>query len=146
MGIAWAHVDPARRYKAAIDALTDMINALPKPPKPDQKYSEEAQAAAVWAGRLREYAEHGSDVRDNRLPAAFAALDAAVRGHSAEIMALYQDGRNRVRDKLKEFDDKIDKADEADKVRLNIDRRQLIHYASFPYDDIVQRILAGLNE
>jgi hypothetical protein len=146
MGIAWGHVD-RRGYKQALDSLVDMVNQFAKPAKAGEQFSEEAKLAAGWAGQLREFIENGAEMADSRLPAAYAALDAAIKQHGPQIETVYGQGRSRVRARLAEFDQRIaSAASEADNSRLKVERKQVTHYAQFPFDEAVQRVLAGLDQ
>ena len=52
-----------------------------------------------------------------------------------------------VRESIADFDWRIAAADtDAENARLRVERRQLGHYASFPFDEKAERIRAGLDK
>lgn len=144
MGIVWVHVEK-RSWKSAVDNLIELIKQFPRSAKPGPKHSAEVLQAAEWAGGLREFIEKGSDVNDPRLPAALAALDALVQAQPPEVATAFEQGRSKTRGVLREFDGKIAAAEDNEALRLRVERKQIGHYSSFPYDDCVQRVLDGLD-
>ncbi len=57
----------------------------------------------------------------------------------------YRQGREQSRAKLRDYDEKMKVADEGDQARLRLERRQLGHYAEFPFDQESQTVLGGLD-
>jgi len=145
-GLVWVHFEK-RSYRSGMRALTDLLEAVPKPGRPGAAYPPEAQAAFQWAGRLREFAATAADARYRPASQSLDEVDAAAAAHSPQVVQLFQQGRERVRKTVGEFDAKIAAAaSEADTARLKIERRQLNRYASFPFDELVGRVIDGLDE
>ncbi|MFZ5829361.1 MAG: protein kinase domain-containing protein [Planctomycetota bacterium] len=146
MGAVWTRLDKGQ-HRDALGELAQMIESIEKPLDPNGTYPTEVLRAFQWAGQLREYA--GGAVPKPYTPTdeMLAAVDAAVGKHDAAAMAAYEEGRKRTRAKLNEFDRRIaTETDEATSKKYAIDRRQLVHYASFPYDQITAEIIAGMDQ
>ena len=73
-------------------------------------------------------------------------LDEAVAALGEVAKQSYEEGRAKTGSAAREFDKQLAEAhDEAAKLTLRMNRRQLPNYVSFPFDDAVQGILAGLD-
>lgn len=142
--LAWLRFS-ARSYLPGVEALTELTSRLPRPKKSGDPLPEEAQRLLVWVGQLREFASSVQDTRpvpDDSLK----RLDDAVAACGDEAERLYEQGRAKTRSTAREFDKQHDAAaDEATRLKLRVDRRQLFHYVSFPFDQAAQGILAGLD-
>jgi uncharacterized caspase-like protein len=111
----------------------------------DQPYPAEAQQLFSWVGQLREFAAD-ADERHSVPAGALERLDAAAAAHGPAAAELYAQGRQQVRGLLGDFDAKIAAApDEATKVRLRIDRRQVGNLVPFPLEAAVEGLLNGLD-
>ncbi|NQU21655.1 MAG: serine/threonine protein kinase [Candidatus Nealsonbacteria bacterium] len=146
-GLVWVHFGK-RSYPSGMRALAELLEATPKPRKPGDPVSPEAQAVLQWAGRLREYATAAAgDARIKTPSQAVDAVDAAATAHGQQAVQLYQQAREQVTKTAAEFDAKIAAAaGDADTARLKVERRQLSRYASFPYDDLVRDVVDGLDK
>jgi hypothetical protein len=124
-----------------------LIQRLSKTQKPGAGLSDEARQAVTWAGQLREFTEKAAEQSDPRLSGSLAALDAAVAKQGPEAQKLYAAGRSQVISKLTQLDQQLEAAAvEDERIRLRIERRRAGHYTDFPYDEAVERILAGLDK
>jgi hypothetical protein len=96
-----------------------------------------------WVGRLRELAA----AEDARIPAAtLERLDQAVATGGERANKAYQAGRKRTADKVADFKNRMEAAtDAADREKLNIERRRLVHYATFPFEQAIERVRAGMR-
>lgn len=142
--MAWMQFD-MRRYPAGVVRLAELVGRIPVP-KDGQGYDAHTLGLFTWAGRLREFAARA--VPDAwQVPAeTLGRLDAAVAGHGSDARQAFDEGRAAVRQAVTEFDNRILAAeDDATEARLKVERRQLSHYASFPFDQEAARILAGLD-
>jgi serine/threonine-protein kinase len=142
--MAWLHFDRAA-CPAGVDALAEVVARVKPPAKPSEPLAEDLRRLLVWAGQLRQYAsEAAPDGR--RVPEAAAAkLDAAVTALGPEAARCYEQGRTQTRATMAQFDKQIAGADEAAAARIRIQRRLLMNYTAFPFDEVVQRILAELE-
>lgn len=143
---AWGQFD-ARRYPAAVGQLTELASRIPVPTKDADGYDLHTLGIFTWAGQLREYA--ASAVPDAwQAPAeALVQLDAAVARHGLDARQAFEQGRTATRNVVLDFDRRITAAEsDAENARLRVERRQLGHYASFPFDEEAARILAGLDK
>ncbi len=143
--VAWVQFD-RRRYPAGIVQLAELIGQVPRPGDDANGYGTYGESLFDWAGRL--YAFAASAVPDAwQVPAeTLARLDAAVAQHGPAARQAFERGREAAREVVAGFDARIAAADsDATAARLRVERRQLGHYASFPFDDEAARILAGLD-
>ncbi len=144
--MAWVQFD-TRRYPAGVVQLAELVGRIPVPQKETDGYDAHTLGLFTWVGRLREFAASaGSDTW--QVPAeTLDQLDAAVAQHGYDARQAFEQGRAAVKKVVADFDNRIATADtDATASRLRIDRRQLVHYASFPFDAEVARILAGLDQ
>ena len=66
---------------------------------------------------------------------------------AAEAKRFYQEGRAKSHGVLDKFEQQIAASDSPEEIaRLKIERRRLLHYAEFPFDQTLQQILAGLDQ
>lgn len=143
--VAWLEFEK-RTYPAGIEALTRLIARLPKPRTPGEPLGEEAARIVAWAGRLREFAALAVEENVQAPAGLLAKLDAAVTERGLEAQRLYEQGRAETHTALDSLDNAMAEAkDEATRARLRIERRQLTRYATFPFREISQGILAGLD-
>jgi len=143
--LAWMYFD-RRTYERGLEQLAELVGRIPRPSDPADPYPEEAAAIFRWAGQLREFADVAE--RDAYRPpeSALEALDAAVAACGPDAGRSYSEGRDRTRSIVQQFDQRIMTEDEAAQARLRVERRQPRSYASFPYAEAVEKILAGLDE
>ncbi len=143
-GIAWMQFD-LRRYPAGVMQLAELAGRIPAP-EDGKTYDAHTLGLFTWAGRLGEFAARA--VPDAwQVPAeTLDRLDAAVARHGVDAREAFEQGRATVRKVIADFDRCIAAADtDATEARLRIERRQLGHYASFPFEEEAARILAGLD-
>ena len=133
-----------RMYQAGIDDLAELFTKLPKPQKPREKFPAELEYLFRWAGQLREFA---AQVDERQAPeASLRRLDAAVAQHAPELAALYEQGREQTRQRNRQFDAQASATrDPATRAKIMIDRRQVSSFTTFPFEEAVQAILAGLD-
>lgn len=143
-GIAWLHFDK-RNYDPGVDALVELVSALPQPKTPDGPYSQQATEIFDWAGQIREFAAVAEKENYRPTESTLAKIDAAVQAHQGEANLAYEQGRRKTRSRLEEFDQRIPAADQATQVRLRVERWQLRCYTSFPFAQAAERILEGLD-
>ncbi|MDZ7618914.1 MAG: caspase family protein [Patescibacteria group bacterium] len=143
--MAWMQFD-MRRYPAGVVQLAELVGRIPTPQKETDAYDAHTLGLFTWVGRLREFsASAGSDTW--QVPAAtLDQVDAAVALHGYDARQAFEQGRAAVKKVVADFDNRIANADsDATASRLRIDRRQLVHYAAFPFEAEVARILVGLD-
>jgi len=144
--IAWLHVDK-RAYPFAGNALVELIDKVPKPPKITDPYSLDAKSIFLWAGQLRQFMALTTRSHLRRLSRSLAKLDAAVAAHDAEAGRFYDQGRQQSETVAADFDQRIAAAeDEAEAKMLKVQRRLVTPYCSFPLDKFSRKILAGLDQ
>jgi serine/threonine-protein kinase len=144
-GIVWACFEK-RAYQAGVEELTELLSKIPQPKNLDP-YSEAQQQVFSWAGQLREYAVLAVEPSRRPSAASLAALDAAVARHHVEGQRFYEEGQARSRAIHAEFERRISAAEsEALAAKLKVERRGMLHYAEFPYNQSVQQVLGGLEQ
>jgi hypothetical protein len=75
-----------------------------------------------------------------------ANLDSVVKLRGAEAERSYEEGIAKTAGIVADYDARIAAAEDRDVIaRLKIERYQLVHYATFSYDDILQDLLARLE-
>lgn len=144
-GITWLRFDK-RAYQSGIDELVELISKIPKPMNAGDSYPEARQQIFYWAGQLREYAALA--IEEARRPSAssLSTLDAAVARHNANAQRFYDEGRAKSRELHADFDHQIANAEsEAAAAKLKVERRRVVRYVEFPYDQSVQEILSRLD-
>ncbi|HWC90453.1 MAG TPA: hypothetical protein VG433_12385, partial [Pirellulales bacterium] len=107
----------------------------------------QTQRLLGWAGRLREFAAIAANEQYRPPEGAFEELDAMAEKFPPDEAEAYAAGRKHVRDQARELDKQI--AAEPDKsamLKLQVSRRQLVNYATFPLDAAAKNILAHLDE
>ena len=145
-GMVWLRFDK-RRYKAGVDELTEMVSTIPERKKPTDPFPKEIQDLFYWAGLLREFSDVVAEGIWRAPEQNLKNLDAAVAAHGDAAVRFYQQGRSRTQSIMHDFDSRITRADsEAAAKLLKVKRRQLVNYTTFPFDEIRQRILAGLDQ
>ena len=100
-----------------------------------------------WIGELREFAAVA--VPENYRPNAkvFADLDKAVAEHGQSAVEAYLEGRKKTAATAKEYTDQIENSTvTADAAKFRVERRRLVNYAEFPFDDMKQGILEALDQ
>ena len=142
--IAWLRF-MGRAYQPAIDELTGLVARIPKPKPPAAGYPDDVKKTLFWTGQLREFAATVQDTRPVT-EESLKKLDEAVAALGEVAKQSYEEGRAKTGSAAREFDKQLAEAhDEAAKLTLRMNRRQLPNYVSFPFDDAVQGILAGLD-
>lgn len=144
-GVVWLRFEK-RTYQPGVDELIELVSKVPKPPKPGVPYPKEVRRIFQWVGQLREFA--ATAARSDLRPSAQSLdkLDAAVAEHGKDAEQRYRHGRDMTARVTHDFDERIRLArTEASTLKLRIERHRLVHYVSFPYNEIAQSILAGLE-
>ncbi|MCS7305858.1 MAG: protein kinase [Thermoguttaceae bacterium] len=146
LAIAWTLFE-RQSYSRALDELVQLLQNMPKP-KPDQGLSTDWQSIFAWIGQLREFAELIPEGPVRVKPELLEQLDGAVSQWGAAAMQTYEQGRSKTRSVAKQFDQQIadPNADEASRLRLKVQRRQLAQYATFPFELMTQQILASMEK
>jgi len=145
-GVAWLNFERLA-VQAGMENLIELVGRIKPLKEPGETYPGFVERIFVWVGQLREFATTAAQEGRRPSEASVRSLDAAVAAHGSEAERLYEQGRARTRAKVLDFDKRIVGAvgDEATAGKYRIERRQLPHYATFPYDDASQSILAGLD-
>jgi len=145
-GIVWVQFE-RRSYPAGVDALRELVAAVPKPKKPGEPYPDAARQVFFWVGQLREFAGSGPDPLRRPTPQSLAAVDGAVEEHGGEAQSLYDRGRAYSAGVIAKYDRDLATApDDITAARLKVEKRQLNRYAVFPFDFAVNQVLAGLDQ
>ena len=145
-GLVWVRFDK-RAYPAGVNELAGLVRHIPKPKTPAEEYSPEARHVFFWAGQLRGFVSSAVQDAGRPMAEALSNLDAAVAAHGPKAEELYQKGRARSETVVAEFDKRTAATDDdATAKLLKVQRRQLVHYAEFPFDEFAQQILAKLSE
>jgi len=145
-GIVWVQFQ-RRSYTAGVDALRELVAAVPKPKKPGDPYPNPARQVFYWAGQLREFAGGGPDPLRRPSPQSLAAVDAAVDEHGGEAKTLYEKGRAFSAAVIDKYDRDLAAApDGITAARLKVEKRQLNRYARFPFDFAAKQVLDGLDQ
>lgn len=143
--LAWLRFT-GRAHQAGVAELTDLVSHTAKPGKAGEPLSEEHRQLFEWTGQLRAFAAEVQDARPVS-EESLKKLDAAVAACGEEAVKAYQQGQEKTKSTAQDFDQRIGQAtDEATKLKLGVDRRQLPNYVSFPFDDAVKQILAGMEK
>jgi hypothetical protein len=150
LALGWIYFEQ-QSYKSGIDMLSDAVARIPALKNADGAYPEALQHVFRWLGQLREFAATAAQASPGarRAPEdSFKALDAAVASRNGDAQRFYDEGRAKSQEKVGDFDQQIAnaKGDEAQAATLRIHRWQLPNYAQFPFDDVTQQILAGLDK
>lgn len=96
---------------------------------------------AHWCGRVREYAGSLENIES-----VLSKVDSQMAQCGPTLHEAYQKGRQEAQAILKRFDEQIAAADPLSLPQLRVEKRQLRHYASFPYETWLDRILAGMDD
>jgi hypothetical protein len=142
-GMIWSLFE-RRDYAKAVGGLAVLVAELPRDPQGVIRTDANVERVLVWAGRLREFATMESD----RVPATtLERIDQAIATGGQAAGKAYQAGRARTAAVFADFKAKMEAAeDQADREKLNIDRRRLSHYAAFPFEAAIQRVRDGLAQ
>jgi hypothetical protein len=145
-GVAWLQFEHLSA-QAGVNYLTELAGRIPIARHPEDPLAPPLPKLLFWIGQLREFAARA--VQENRRPSesSLADLDATVAERGPNAVHWYAQGRKKSADQIAQYDAKIASAEsEAEAARLRVERRQLPHYVSFPYDDAIQTILSGLDQ
>lgn len=142
---AWLHF----RKQDYVAGTADLIQLLTRLSAAKPKSFEHAQAARLleWAGRLREFAAIAANEQFRPPVGVLEELDAVVEKFPPRARHDYAEGRKHVEKRVAEFDKQI--ADEPDKsgtLKVQVSRKQLVNYATFPLDAASKSILSRLDE
>jgi len=147
---AWAWFDE-RGYTAGISELRELPSRISKLVAAGQQYPEHLDQLLAWTGQLRQFAEIAAE-RGSRLPPqSLAELDAAVAALGPQAQKLYEQGRQQSRDCKLKIESKAEEANKAGNLAtaaqlLTVERYRLQNYATFPFDDALKQIAAGLDQ
>ncbi|MCE9544347.1 MAG: serine/threonine protein kinase [Planctomycetia bacterium] len=145
-GIVWC-LFQKRQYAAGINGLTLLVTRMPRDKAGAVQIDRASETALDWAGRLREFADTAVAAEQRPPDATLGKLDQAVGAAGEAAGAIFRRGRQSVTSVVADFEKKIAQApDEADRLKLNLDRRRLSHYADFPLEISVQQILDGTKK
>lgn len=147
--LAWIHFEQ-QGYQVGVETFAEAVARIPAVKDPNGVHPEVIQHTFRWIGQLREFAATAALASPQAIRApedSLKKLDAAVASRGGDAQRLYEEGRAKTQEVLEAFDQRISdaKSDEAQTAMLRIHRRQLPNYAQFPYDDMVQQVLAGLD-
>jgi len=146
IGIVWLRFEK-RTYPQGVEELRDLIAVIPVPEGPAAAYAPEHRELFEWAGRLREFAALVPEPAWRPSESLLGEVDAAVGRHLGEALQLYTEGRNRTRNLVAEFDRRLSQAvTPAEGARLRAERRQLVRYAELSFDQLLDRILARMEQ
>jgi len=144
--MAWLRFQK-RTYKSATAELLELVSHIPKPKKPTEAYTKQAQQIFYWTGQLRGFASAAVPSAWRPPQETLAKLDAAVASHGDDAQGRYEAGRAKSRAIVADFERRIAGAlAEAAIAKLKVERRRLVHYAAFPFDQTTRQILAGLDQ
>lgn len=142
---AWLRFEK-RAYASGIQELIGLTAKIPKPCRPSDRYSDDAQEMFSWIGQMREFAASAVPESQQPSPAVLTSLDAAIGDCGRQAEQCYQQGRRQTQAVLDRFaHDAALAEDGAAIAKIKVDRRQLVHYASFPMASITEHCLAGLD-
>ena len=69
-----------------------------------------------------------------------------MAAHGDAAKRVYEQGRNRTRETVKQFEARLESAaDEATGAKLRVERGKVTSFAQFPYDAAIQLVLADLD-
>ncbi|MCS7237379.1 MAG: serine/threonine protein kinase [Thermoguttaceae bacterium] len=136
----WLELD-RRNPSGAVGPLMELGSLLAKTASTVGSADPFLTEIANWCGRLREYAGSLED-----LESVLSKVDAQMAQCGPSLHQAYQRGREEARAVLKRFDEQMASADPLSLPQLRVEKRQLRHYASFPYETWIDRILAGLDD
>ena len=144
--VAWLWFEK-RSYNSAVDGLVELVSKTPKPKQPGEPLSEQAREMFYWVGQLREFAAVAVPQNYRPNAQALAALDKALEAHGPSATAAYGEGRQKTASIAQDYDRRISSSTvPADTAKFRIERRRLVNYAEFPFDEMMRHILAGLDQ
>ncbi len=145
VALAWSLFE-RQSYSRGLEELIQMLTSVPKPK--DSSLPSDWQSLFPWIGQLREFAELIPEGAVRAKPELLEQLDSAVSQWGAAAIQAYEQGRSKTRWLFERFDQQIadPNADEAARLRLKVQRRQLTQYATFPFDVMAQQILASMEK
>ena len=144
-GLVWLRFSK-RSYQSGVEELAELVRRIPQPDGSTDEYPKHLEDVFGWVGQLREFAHAAAQQGWPTPEETLQKLDAAVAAHGPDAEQLYRQGRNQSRDVVQRFDALIGEAkSDATASKLRVQRRQLVHYASFPFDQSAQRIMDGLD-
>lgn len=122
--VIWIHFY-RKHYERGTAKLQALLNAIPKPEKQNESYTQRQLEKFEWAGRLRELA--GGAVWSDRTPPAseLAECDRIVGQHGTLPMKHYEIGREHTRKILVDFADQLKKDPSSD---ADLDRQKIQAY------------------
>lgn len=144
--LAWQH-SYSGRYR---DAVNELIRLCPKLKSTDEEKPEldaQAKRSLEFAGRLREFAATIGDEPRRPDAAILKSLETQVAALGEEAQAAFQAGRQAVKEKQADFEQKIAaKPNSPEATLLNLEQKRLPHYAKFDFDEARKSILADLDK
>ncbi len=142
---AWIHFEDTR-YSNGIPDLVTMCTKICERSKEAGELNKQDQRLLAYAGQLREFATEAADLARRPQAAEIAKLDSLIKRQDADIQKRYQQGRDLVTAAAKSFDDQIKNASTSKAKLLELDRKRIIKYTSFDFENARKSILAGLAE
>lgn len=144
--LAWQH-SYSGRYRDAINELTRLCTKLKSPDPEMPGLDAAAKRALEFAGRLRDFAVLIGDEPRRPDAAVLKALDTEVAALGDEARAAFEAGRQAVKDKQAEFEQKIAaKPNSPEATLLSLEQKRLPHYAKFDLDEARKSIVADLEK
>ena len=141
-GMIWCLFE-RREYGKGTSGLATLVTELPREQGGAVRMDATIEPVLEWVGRLRELAA----AEDQRIPATLLErIDRGVAAGGESANKAYLAGRKRAADVLADFKAKMEATeDPADRGKLTIERRRLVHYATFPFEAAIQRVRNGMK-
>lgn len=132
-----------RNHPAAIKALEQLVAVLPRPESPEAPLDPATEALWQWCGRLREF---GGD-QVPALQPRWVKIDEAATAAGPLASMAYQQGRAAVRKVQQELQTRLGTTtDQAERIKIGLERREVSRFADFPKDETLARVLARLDK
>lgn len=132
-------------YQAGVDELNHAVSKVSLPKSPADSLGDSLTQLFVWMGQLREFVAVAAIEARRVNPTSLELLDKAVEAHGAEAARAYTRGREKSRTTATNFERIARSPDETAAAKARVERRQLANYAAFPFDEVTQSILNGLD-
>ena len=142
---AWLYFEK-RSYSLGVQELAQLASKIAKLQKPTAAYPDLTMEMFQWIGQLREFAATAVPEALRPAPALLESLDKTLTSHGRSAQECYERGRTQTRTVLNRFAQDTETAEnDAVVVKIKVERRQLVHYASFPVDFVADQCLKGLD-
>jgi serine/threonine-protein kinase len=131
-------------YQAAVDELNHVVSKIPAS-KPTEPLAQPVLLLFNWVGQLREFASIAAVGARRLNQDTLATLDKAVESYGPDALLAYTQGRDKTKATAANFERVANSSSEIAAAKARVERRQLANYVAFPFDEIVQSILTGLD-